>query len=325
MEKRRLGNSEMQFTPIGIGSAAIGGGGNQYGWGPQDDRDSIATIHHGLDLGINWIDTAQLYGRGHSEKMVGKAIKGRRDKLYIATKCGILWNKDGSDVSHHLKTASIKTECEYSLKRLRTDYIDLYQIHWPMPDEDIEEGWSAISDLIQQGKVRYGGVSNFSIEQMERIQKILPITSLQPPYSMLKREVEKGILDFCAKQRIGVIVYSPLQEGLLTGKFTAERAAALPEDDQRKRNIMFQEPRLSLILDFVDKLRSIAAEIKQPVANIALAWTLRRPEVTGAIAGARRPDQIDETYKTMDLKLTPGEWARVDTLIANYEKKVAEA
>lgn len=324
MEKRKLGFSDMQLTTIGLGTWAIGGGQNPYGWGPQDDKDSISTIRRGLDLGINWIDTAKGYGHGHSEEMIGKAVKGRRETVYIATKCGILWKEDGSDIYGHLKAESIKTECESSLKRLKTDYIDLYQIHWPLPDEDIEEGWGAIADLVKQGKVRYGGVSNFSIDQMKRIQKIHPIASLQPPYSMLKRGIEKDTLGFCAGNQIGVIVYSPMQAGLLTGKFTKERAAALPDDDWRKKDDLFRDPKLSLILDLVEKLRPIAAAKKQSVANLALAWTLHRSEVTGAIAGARRPDQIEDTSRAMDMKLSLEEWVKVDGFLVDYEKRAAQ-
>jgi len=324
MEERKLGFSELQLTTIGLGTWAIGGGQNPFGWGPQEDKDSIATIQRSLDLGINWIDTAKGYGHGHSEEMVGKAVKGRREKVYIATKCGILWKEDGSDIYGHLKADSIKAECESSLKRLKTDCIDLYQIHWPLPDEGIEEGWGAIADLIKQGKVRYGGVSNFSVDQMKRIQKIHPIASLQPPYSMLKRDIEKDILGFCASNQIGVIVYSPMQAGLLTGKFTKERAAALPDDDWRKKDDLFRDPKLSLILKLVEKLRPIVAAKKQSVANLALAWTLRRSEVTGAIAGARRPDQIEETSRAMDMKLSLEEWAKVDGFLVDYEKRAAQ-
>jgi aryl-alcohol dehydrogenase-like predicted oxidoreductase len=324
MEKRKLGITDLQLTTVGLGTWAIGGGDNPFGWGSQDDNDSIATIRHSLDLGINWIDTAKGYGHGHSEEVVGKAIKGRRDEVYLATKCGILWKEDGSDIYGHLKADSIKAECESSLKRLQTDVIDLYQIHWPMPDEDIEEGWGAVADLVKEGKVRHAGVSNFSVDQMKRIQKIHPIASLQPPYSMLKRDIEKDVLGYCARNNIGVIVYSPMQAGLLSGKFTRARATTLPADDWRKNDDFFREPRLGLILNLVEKLRPIAAQEKQPVANLAIAWTLRRPEVTGAIAGARFPGQIEETFPAMDLKLRTEEWARVDIILAEYESRVAE-
>ncbi len=325
MEKRKLGFTDLYLTTVGLGTWAIGGGDNPYGWGPQDDKDSIATIQRAIDLGINWLDTAKGYGHGHSEEVVGKAIQGRRDKLIVATKCGILWKEDGSDIYGHLKADSIKAECESSLKRLQTDHIDLYQIHWPLPDEDIEEGWGAIAELVKAGKVRYAGVSNFSVEQMQRVQKIHPIASLQPPYSMVKRDVEKDVIAFCSKNHIGMIVYSPMQAGLLSGKFTKERAAALPNDDWRKGSPDFQEPRLSLILEMVEKMRAVVAPKGQPVANLALAWTLRHPEVTAAIAGARRPAQIEETVKAMDLKLSVDEWAKVDGFLAEFERKAAQA
>ncbi|MEW5818129.1 MAG: aldo/keto reductase, partial [Spirochaetota bacterium] len=303
MEKRKLGFTDLSLTTVGLGTWAIGGGDNPYGWGPQDDKDSIATIHRAIELGINWLDTAKGYGHGHSEEIAGKALSGQRDRLFIATKGGILWKEDGSDIYGHLKTVSIKGEAESSLKRLNTNYIDLYQIHWPWPDEDIEEGWGAIADLIKEGKVRYGGVCNFSVEQLKRIQKIHPVASLQPPYSMIKRDTEIDLLPFCKENNIGVIVYSPMQSGLLTGKFTKERISGLPDDDWRKKNPDFQEPLVSIHLDLVEKLKSIALRKGQSPANLAIAWTLLKSEVTGAIVGARRPAQIEETVKAGDLKL----------------------
>ncbi len=325
MEKRKLGYSDLYLTPVGLGTWAIGGGENPYGWGPQDDADSIATIQRAVGLGINWLDTAKGYGHGHSEEVVGRALKGRRDKVIVATKCGILWKEDGSDIYGHLKADSIKAECESSLGRLQTDYIDLYQIHWPLPDEDIEEGWGAVSELVKEGKVRYGGVSNFNVDQLKRIQKIHPVTSLQPPYSMVNRAIEKEILPYCAANQIGVIAYSPMQAGLLTGKMTRERAAALPLDDWRKGNPDFQEPRLSIILDMIEKLRPIARKKGQFVANLALVWVLQRPEVTAAIAGARQPVQIEETSRAMDLVLTAGEWEKVNACLADCEMQLAQA
>jgi len=322
MKIRKLGSSDLYITPIGLGTWAIGGGDNPYGWGPQDDRDSIDTIHCALDLGINWIDTAKGYGHGHSEEVVGKAVKGRRDQVILATKCGILWKEDGSNIYGCLECSSIREEVESSLKRLQTDVIDLYQIHWPLPDDCIEEGWGTIADLIKEGKVRYGGVSNFSVEQLKRIQPIHPVASLQPPYSMLRREVEAGLLEYCARNQIGVIVYSPMQAGLLSGRFTRERAASLPADDWRKNSPDFNEPQLSFNLELVDALRPIAARKSQPVANLALAWTLRRPEVTGAIAGARRPDQIEETARAADLDLTAEDAAEIEALLAWREAQI---
>jgi len=319
-----LGNSDLWVTPIGLGSWAIGGGDNPYGWGAQDDDDSIRTIQHALDLGINWIDTAKGYGHGHSEEIVGQALKGRRDKVIVATKCGILWKEDGSDIYGHLKAASIKVEVESSLKRLQMDMIDLYQIHWPLPDEDIEEGWRAISDLIDEGKVRYGGVSNFNVEQMKRIAPIRSITSLQPPYSMIKPEIESEILPYCAQQNIGVIVYSPMQAGLLSGKFTAERAAALPDDDWRKGDPNFQEPILSINLKTVERLKDIAARNGISMSVLAIAWTLRRPEVTAAIVGARRPSQIEETVKAGEVELNGTDWQEIEGLLARRTQTMSE-
>lgn len=316
METRKLGNSDLLITPIGLGTWAIGGGDNPYGWGPQDDDESIRTIKHALDLGINWIDTAKGYGHGHSEEVVGQAIKGQRENVILATKCGILWKEDGSDIYGHLKADSIKAEVETSLQRLQTDYIDLYQIHWPLPDEDIEEGWEAIADLVKDGKVRYGGVCNFSVSQMERISKIAPITSLQPPYSMIKRDIEDEILPYCGKNSIGVVVYSPMQAGLLTGKFSNERAESLPADDWRKGDPNFNEPLLSINLAMVKKLQAIADDHGISMSLLSIAWTLRKPEVTSAIVGARRPDQIEETAQAANVKLSVDEWKAVDEIIA---------
>jgi aryl-alcohol dehydrogenase-like predicted oxidoreductase len=317
-----LGKSELLITPLGLGTWAIGGGDNPYGWGKQSDEDSIAAIQKAIDLGINWVDTAKGYGHGHSEEVVGKAVKGRRDKVIIATKCGILWKEDGSDIYGHLKADSIKAEVESSLKRLQTDVIDLYQIHWPLPDEDIEEGWGAIADLVKAGMVRYGGVSNFSVDQMKRIAPIMQITSLQPPYNMVKPEIEAEILPYCAQNDIGVIVYSPMQSGLLSGKFTAERAAALPGDDWRKGDPNFNEPLLSLNLALVASLKKIAERKAVSVANLAIAWTLRRPEVTGAIVGARRPAQIEETIKAAEITLSQAEIEEIDDLLAARASKI---
>lgn len=322
MNIKRLGKSELFITPLGLGTWAIGGGENPYGWGKQSDEDSIATIQKAIDLGINWIDTAKGYGHGHSEEIVGKAVKGRRDKVIIATKCGILWKEDGADIYGHLKAESIKAEVESSLKRLQTDVIDLYQIHWPLPDEDIEEGWGAIADLVKEGKVRYGGVSNFNVDQMKRIVSIMEITSLQPPYNMLKPEIEAEILPYCAQNNMGVIVYSPMQSGLLSGKFTAERAAAFPSDDWRKGDPNFNEPLLTLNLDLVESLKKIAERKAISVANLAIAWTLRRSEVTGAIVGARRPAQIEETIKAAEVKLSQAEIKEIDDLLAARASKI---
>ncbi|MCG2770342.1 MAG: aldo/keto reductase [Chloroflexota bacterium] len=320
METRKLGYSDLCLTPIGLGTWAIGGGNNPYGWGAQDDDDSIAAIRRALDLGINWIDTAAGYGHGHSEEIVGRAISGRRDEVTIATKCGILWKEDGSDIYGHLNAESIRREVEDSLRRLNVDVIDLYQIHWPLPDEDIEEGWGTIADLIREGKVRYGGVSNFSVGQLKRVHAIHPVTSLQPPYSMLVPETEEELLPYCAANNIGVVVYSPMQSGLLTGKFTRERVANFPDDDWRKGNPHFQEPQLSANLALVEGLRPIAERSGRPLPHLAIAWVLRRSEVTSAIVGARRPSQIDETVAAAEWALSAEDIAEIDELLVRREE-----
>jgi aryl-alcohol dehydrogenase-like predicted oxidoreductase len=322
MDRKKLGSSDLEIAPIGLGTWAIGGGDNPYGWGPQDDSDSVKAIQRAIDLGINWIDTAPGYGDGHSEEVVGKAIASRRDEVIIATKCGILWKEDGSDIYVNLKADSIRLEVEASLHRLNVDVIDLYQIHWPGDGSEIEEGWGAIADLVAAGKVRYGGVSNFSVDQMKQIQPIMPITSLQPPYSMLERDVEQELLPFCGKEKIGVIVYSPMQAGLLTGKFTKQRVESLPEDDWRMNSPHFQEPGLSANLELVDGLREIAEGAGKTVAQLAIAWTLRRSEVTGAIVGARHPDQIEETVQAVDWKLSEGEIEEIESLLTARAAKL---
>jgi aryl-alcohol dehydrogenase-like predicted oxidoreductase len=321
MTKRALGKSGLELTTVGLGTWAIGGAGWQYAWGAQDDRDSIAAIHRALELGIDWIDTAAVYGLGHSEEIVGRAIAGRRDKVLVATKCGLVWNPGETSPSNRLEAASVRAELEASLRRLGTDHIDLYQIHWPNPDPDIEEGWTEIAKAVKAGKVRYAGVSNFSVAQLERARAIHPVASLQPPYSMLRREVEKDLLPYCAAHGVGVICYSPMQMGLLTGTFTRERAASLPRDDVRSRNSLFAEPALTRNLELVEGLRPIAAEYGRNVAELAIAWVLRRPEVTAAIVGARRPEQVAETAGAGELVLSREDVARIDALIAAREAK----
>ncbi len=293
METRQLGASDMRITPIGLGTWAIGGGNWEFGWGSQDDTASIETIHRALDLGINWIDTAAVYGLGHSEEIVGRALKGLSpsQRPYVFTKCSLVWDESRT-VGNSLKKESIKREAEASLRRLQVDTIDLYQIHWPNPENEIEEGWAAMAELQREGKLRYLGVSNFNVEQMQRAQKIAPITSLQPPYSLLDREIEKDILPFTKANNIGVIAYSPMASGLLTGKMTRARIAAMPSDDWRRRNDKFTEPNLTRNLDLAETLREIGTRHGRTAGEVAIAWTLRRPEVTGAIVGARQPDQL---------------------------------
>jgi len=317
MQTRKLGYTDLYLTTVGLGTWAIGGGGWAYGWGPQDDTDSIRAIQRALDLGINWIDTAAVYGLGHSEEIVGKAIRGRRDQVIIATKCGLVWDEGSTTPYGRLKAWSVRQEVEASLRRLGVDVIDLYQIHWPNPDEDIEEAWATIADLVREGKIRYAGVSNFSVEQMKRIQPIHPIASLQPPYNMLRRDIEAEILPFCAANNIGVIVYSPMASGVLTEKFSRQWVASLPDDDWRKKySGHLQEPELSANLALVEGLKAIAARYGRTVSQLAIAWTLRRPEVTAAIVGARRPEQIEQPAPAADWVLPPEVLAEIDDLLA---------
>src|SRR5437763_11558880 len=314
MKTRQLGNTDMQITPIGLGCWAIGGGGYQFGWGPQDNQESIATIKRALNLGINWIDTATVYGLGHSEEIVGRAIRGHDWSHYIFTKCGRVWDEHGH-VFGHLKADSIRREVEASLKRLQVDVIDLYQIHWPDPDPDLEEGWSTMAKLQQEGKVRYIGVSDFNVEQMQRAQEIAPIDSLQAPYSLIKPDAEKDVFNYCLEQKIGVIVYSPMMSGLLTGAMSTERVANLPEDDWRKRDPEFQEPRLSRNLKLANLLTEIGYPHSMSPGNVAIAWTLKRPAVTGAIVGARHPRQIEETIEAAEFRLSDSELAQIDKFL----------
>jgi aryl-alcohol dehydrogenase-like predicted oxidoreductase len=309
MHTRQLGNTDMQITPIGLGAWAIGGG-----WGPQDDEDSIKTIQRAMELSVNWIDTAAIYGQGHSEEIVGRAIKGQTWKPYIFTKCSLVWDSNG-EVSNSLKANSIRSELEASLKRLDVDVIDLYQIHWPNPDEDIEEGWSTLAQLKQEGKVRAIGVSNFSVEQMRRAQKIAPIDSLQPPYSLINREAEREILPFCQENHIGTIVYSPMASGLLTGQMNKGRIERLPSSDWRRNNPEYQEPRLSRNLKLAGVLNDIGFVHNVTAGVVAIAWTLHNPAVTGAIVGSRRPEQIEDLLIGAEFRLTDTEKEQIEKFL----------
>jgi aryl-alcohol dehydrogenase-like predicted oxidoreductase len=316
MQTRPLGNSDLQITPIGFGAWAIGGGGWAFGWGPQDDADSIATIREALDLGINWIDTAAVYGLGHSEEVVARALEGVANRPYVFTKCERVWDENRK-IGGSLKAASIRRECEACLKRLKVDVIDLYQVHWPEPEEDIEEGWQTMVKLKEAGKVRWIGVSNFNAEQMARVAKYGPITSLQPPYSMLRREIEASILPHCERNNIGAIVYSPMQSGLLTGAWTRERLAALPEDDwRREKNRHFQEPLFSRNLRLVELLRALGGRHDKSPGEVAIAWVLRHPAVTGAIVGARRPGQLRELIGAAEWRLSEAEADKIEEFLA---------
>jgi aryl-alcohol dehydrogenase-like predicted oxidoreductase len=321
MQTRRLGATDLNLTVIGFGAWAAGGPW-AFGWGPQDDNDSIAAIHRALELGVNWIDTAAAYGLGHSEEVVGRAIKGRRDQVIVATKCGLVWDEQSyrrREVFNRLKASSVRQEAEGSLRRLGVDVIDLYQVHWPDPDPDLEEGWGEIARLVKEGKVRYAGASNFSVDQLRRVQAIHPVASLQPPYNMLDRGVEQELLPFCAQQKIGVVAYSPMASGLLTGKYNAQRIAQLPADDMRYRKGYFMEPNLSANLALIEKLRPIAERSGHSLGQLAVAWVLRRPELTSAIVGARRPDQIEAIVPAAEWRLTPAEAAEIDALLAERE------
>src|SRR3984893_9576611 len=310
MDTRQLGTSDLHITPIGFGAWAIGGSGWQFAWGGQDDGDSIATIREALDAGVNWIDTAAVYGLGHSEEIVARALEGVPVRPYVFTKCSMVWDKRRK-IGHSLKAESIRRECEASLRRLKIDAIDLYQIHWPDPDEDIEEGWTAMAALQREGKVRYIGLSNFSVAQMKRAQLIGPITSLQPPYSLLHREIEPEMLPFVAQEKIAVVAYSPMASGLLTGAMTRERIAGLPADDWRKVHTDFREPRLSRNLELVKLLRAIGERHGRSPGEVAVAWVLRNPVVSGAIVGARRPGQARGISGAADFRLNPGELAEI--------------
>ncbi|HMI54166.1 MAG TPA: aldo/keto reductase [Candidatus Saccharimonadales bacterium] len=314
METRKLGNSDLTITPVGFGAWAIGGAGWEFAWGEQDDRDSVAAIHKALEMGVNWIDTAAVYGTGHSEQVVARALaewKGPRP--YVFTKCSLVWDENRK-VRKAFEPASIKKECEDSLKRLAREAIDLYQMHWPPEDggRGLEDAWSAMAELQKQGKVRWIGVSNFSVEQMGRAAKIAPITSLQPPYSMIRRKIEELVLPYCEAHGIGVISYAPMASGLLTGAMTKERAAALPRDDFRSRNAEFQEPRLAKNLELVERLRAVGKKHGRSPGEVAIAWTLRKPVITGAIVGARNAQQAEGVMRAGELKLTAQEIAEIE-------------
>jgi aryl-alcohol dehydrogenase-like predicted oxidoreductase len=312
---RTLGNSDLQLTSIGFGAWAIGGGNWEFAWGAQDDNESVEAIHRALDLGVNWIDTAAIYGLGHSEEVVAKALKTTSHKPYVFTKCSMRWHADSS-IYRSLKAESLAEELEASLRRLGVETIDLYQIHWPNPDPEIEEGWEALAKFREQGKIRWIGVSNFNVEQMKRAQKIAPITSLQPPYSMLRRAIEQEILPFALANNIGVINYSPMVSGLLTGKMTAERVAAMPADDWRRKAVEFNEPRLSKNLKLVELLREIGAGHGVEPGVVAVAWTLRHPAITAAIVGGRSAAQVEGLVPALEFRLSDEEFARINAFLA---------
>jgi aryl-alcohol dehydrogenase-like predicted oxidoreductase len=315
MHTKRLGDSDMEITPLGIGAWAMGGGDWAFSWGPQDDADSVRAIHAALDAGWNWTDTAPVYGLGHSEEVLGRALKGRSNKPLIFTKCARVWTEQ-RQIQKSLKRDSVRRECEDSLRRLQVDVIDLYQVHWPEPDEDVEEGWAALAELQREGKVRWIGVSNFSVAQMERARAIAPVCSLQPPYNLLARDIEKEILPYCARHNIGVLCYSPMHSGLLTGTMTRERILAMPADDHRQRRPHFQEPLLTRNLALVELLREIGAGHGRTPGEVAIAWTLRRPEVTASIVGLRTAEQLEGVKGAMEFRLSADEIGRIEAALA---------
>ena len=313
MKTRKLGNSELELTTMGLGTWAIGGPW-QYGWGPQDDNESIAAIHRALDLGVNWIDTAAVYGAGHSEEVVGRALKGHvREQVFVATKCGRIPQPDGPPKGD-LRPVSIRAELEASLRRLGTEYIDLYQFHWPDNETGtpVEESWATMAALCEEGKIRYAGVSNFDVPLLERCEAVRHVDSLQPPYSLLRRDAEAELLPWCLRNGTGVVVYSPMQAGLLSGTFSMDRVA---EDDWRRRSPYFQEPALSRNLAFVERIRPIAERHGKTPGQLAIAWTLMNPAVTSAIVGARRPSQVEQNVGAAGWRLTPEEMAEIEAAL----------
>ena len=312
---KTLGSSDLHLTPIGFGAWAIGGGNWEFAWGSQDDNESIAAIHRALEIGVNWIDTAAIYGLGHSEEVVAQALKTTSHKPYVFTKCSMRWHDDRS-IYRSLEAKSLEEELNNSLRRLGRDTIDLYQIHWPNPQAEIEEGWETLAKFKKQGKIRFIGVSNFDVEQMKRAQKIAPITSLQPPYSMLRRAIEEEILPFAQANNIGVINYSPMVSGLLTGKMTADRVANFPQDDWRRRAPEFNEPRLSRNLRLVELLGEIGKPHNVEPGVVAVAWTLHHPAITAAIVGGRSPQQVEGLAPALHFRLTGDEYQRINAFLA---------
>lgn len=311
MRTTALGTTGMEISRVGFGAWAIGGGGWDWAWGAQDDDDSIAAIHRALELGVNWIDTAAQYGFGHSEEVVGRAIAGMRERPFVFTKCGQP-EGPGRTTVRDLHRDSIRRELEGSLTRLGVDAIDLWQIHFPIPDEDLEEGWAALAEAREEGLVRHIGVSNFDVGQLRRAQGIAPVETLQPPYSLIDRDVEPGILAFAEEEGIGVIVYSPMGSGMLSGGMTRERIEGLPDDDWRSHDARFQEPLLSEHLALVDRLRAVGERHDAGPGAVAVAWTLLHPAVDAAIAGFRRPDQVDPMLVAADLDLTGDDVATIE-------------
>jgi aryl-alcohol dehydrogenase-like predicted oxidoreductase len=320
MIKRKLGNSDMFITIIGLGTWAIGGSGYNYSWGSQDDRDSIETIKLAVDMGINWIDTAPAYGLGHAEEIVGKAVREIKEKPFIFTKLGKAWDEKGN-LCDGLSGKTVRIETEQSLKRLGVERIDLMQIHWPKPDSEIESAWEEMVKLVEEGKIRAIGVSNFNVSQLERIKKIKLPSSLQPPYSIFRREIEKEILPWCQENNVGVICYSPMYYGLLAEKFDEERISKMAEDDWRRRL-----PELTvnhtIYCKFYDDLKKIADEVKMTTGQLAISWVLSHPVVTGAIVGARRPQQIMEILKDCSFEISGKIKDKIEDLMEKYPELI---
>ena len=316
MRTQRLGRTDLELTVVGLGTWAIGGSW-QFGWGPQDDVDSIDTIFRAFELGINWIDTAPIYGCGHSEEIVGKALGRMGKKAIVATKCGLRWNENREKIND-LSPAGIERECGESLERLGADVIDLYQLHWPVPDGQIEHAWEAMGRCVDRGWVRYLGACNVSVEQIQRLRKVYPVAAVQPPYSILSRGIEDELLDYCGREGIGVVCYSPMQKGLLTGKFTKEYISTLAEDDHRLRDRDFIGRRFEKNLALVEELKAIAAEYGRTVAQLAIAWTLRRGEITAAIVGARRPGQIEQTAPAGDWEIDADLAEKIEKILLSH-------
>ncbi len=318
MKIRQLGSTDLMLSEVGIGTWAIGGPNWAFGWGPQNDAEAIAAIRRSMELEVNWIDTAAVYGLGYSEELVAKAVKGHRKEVIIATKCSLVWDEAGN-ISSSLTAESVKRECEMSLKRLNTDFIDLYQIHWPNDEAHIEDAWEMIQRLREEGKIRYGGVSNFQVSHLKKVMTPHVTASLQPPYSMLRRDLETNQMDYCRERRIGIIPYSPMQSGLLTGKFNVDNVAA---NDWRLRSDEFKEPNLSINLEFVEGLKKIAANYDKSVAQLSIAWVLRLEEISSAIVGARRPSQIEETVAASGLEISEEDLDAIETLLKKRADKV---
>ncbi len=318
MKFRALGNTGIELSVIGLGAWAIGGGGYRFGWGVQNDTDSISTIHRAIDMGINWIDTAPIYGDGRSEVIIGNSLKKIRDKIIISTKCGLHMAPNNENIAINLKKAALRQDIEASLKRLQTDFIDLYQIHIPSSDEDNLEAWGILESLKKEGKIRCAGLSNFDLNQLKQLHRIFPISFIQPMYNMLDTMIETEILEFCKTNHIGVIVYSPMYRGLLTGQFNNKRVQDLGDDDNRSLLDFFKEPFLTANLELVEQLRSIAHRNNKSVAHLAIAWVLRRSEITSAIVGARKPSQIEETASAGDWQIPEADMLELNELLSNH-------